>query len=117
MLTRRNFSRAMARLRTSGLGRMRTMSVRPERIDAQLLTKGGSLRSVQIKYDDPEINDFGAGGARLLAPRDDPVRADRQRRARAARPQRRGAGREAGQPGRLRRAAELRRASRSGRAS
>ena len=62
MLTRRNFSRAMARLRRSGLGRMRTMSVRPERIDAQLLTKGGSLRSVQIKYDDPEINDFGAGG-------------------------------------------------------
>ena len=62
MLTRRNFSRAMTRLRTSGLGRMRTMSVRPERIDAQLLTKGGSLRSVQIKYDDPEINDFGAGG-------------------------------------------------------
>src|ERR1044072_4565241 len=62
MLTRRNFSRAMARLRRSGLGRMRTMSVRPERIDAQLLTKGGSLRSVQIKYDDPKPNDFGAGG-------------------------------------------------------
>jgi hypothetical protein len=61
MLTRRNFARAMARLRTSGLGRMRTMSVRPERIDAQLLTKGGSLRSVQIRYDDPEIDDFGAG--------------------------------------------------------
>lgn len=62
MLTRRNFSRAMARLRTSGLGRMRTMSVRPERIDAQLLTKGGSLRSVQIAAADPtEIRDFGAG--------------------------------------------------------
>jgi len=64
MLTRRNFRRAMARLRTSGLGRMRTMSVRPDRIDAQLLTKGGSLRSVQIAAEDPtEIKDFGTGGS------------------------------------------------------
>lgn len=62
MLARRNFSRAMDRLSTSGLGRLRTLSVRPERIDAQLLTKGGSLRSVQIKSGDSEINDFGAGG-------------------------------------------------------
>ena len=63
MLTRRNFDSAMDRLSTSGLGRLRTLSVRPERIDAQLLTKGGSLRSVQIRSDDPEINDFGAGSS------------------------------------------------------
>jgi hypothetical protein len=62
MLVRRNFSRAMTRLRNSGLGRMRSMSVRPERIDAQLLTKGGSLRSVQIKSGESEISKFGASG-------------------------------------------------------
>ena len=62
MLVRRNFSRAMDRLSKSGLGRMRSMSVRPERIDAQLLTKGGSLRSVQIKSGESEINSFGASG-------------------------------------------------------
>jgi len=63
MLRRGNFDRAMKRLSTSGLGRMRTLSIRPERIDAQLLTKGGSLRSVQIRSDEPEINDFGAGSS------------------------------------------------------
>jgi hypothetical protein len=64
MFTRRNFRRAMTRLRTSGLGRMRTMSVRPERIDAQLLTKGGSLRSVQIAAEDPtQIRQFSTSGS------------------------------------------------------
>jgi hypothetical protein len=63
MLRRRNFDRAMKRLRTSGLGRMRSLSIRPDRIDAQLLTKGGSLRSVQVRFDDRAIKDFGAGGA------------------------------------------------------
>jgi hypothetical protein len=53
----------MDKLSTSGLGRLRTMSIRPERIDAQLLTKGGSLRSVQIRSDDLSINDSGAGSA------------------------------------------------------
>ncbi len=62
MLTRRNFDRALDRLSTSGLGRLRTLAIRPERIDAQLLTKGGSLRSVQIRFDEPNINDFGASG-------------------------------------------------------
>jgi hypothetical protein len=62
MLTRRNFSRAMNRLSKAGLGRMRSMSVRPERIDAQLLTRGGSLRSVQIKSGESEITSFGASG-------------------------------------------------------
>ena len=63
MLTRRNFDRALKRLSTSGLGRMRTLTIRPDRIDAQLLTKGGSLRSVQIRYDEPDINAFGTSGA------------------------------------------------------
>jgi hypothetical protein len=63
MLTRQNLTRAMDRLSKSGLGRMRSMSIRPERIDAQLLTKGGSLRSVQIKFDDPKIDSLGASGA------------------------------------------------------
>lgn len=63
MLTRRNFDRAMDRLSRSGLGRMRTMAIRPERIDAQLLTKGGSLRSVQIRSGDPQVRDFGTGGS------------------------------------------------------
>jgi hypothetical protein len=62
MLVRGNLSRAMSRLRKSGLGRMRSMSIRPERIDAQLLTKGGSLRSVQIKFDDPKVESLATGG-------------------------------------------------------
>lgn len=63
MLTRRNLDRALKRLSTSGLGRMRTLTIRPDRIDAQLLTKGGSLRSAQIRYDEPDINAFGTSGA------------------------------------------------------
>jgi hypothetical protein len=62
MLRRDNFDRAMARLGTSGLGRMHGMSIRPERIDAQLLTRDGRLRSVQIRSDDPRINAFGTSG-------------------------------------------------------
>ena len=52
------------------------MSVRPERIDAQLLTKGGSLRSVQIKLRRPRDQRLRRRQPGLLAPRDDPVRAD-----------------------------------------
>ncbi len=61
MLVKRNFGPAMSRLSKAGLGRMRTLSIRPERVDAQLLTKGGSLRSVQIRFDNRELDDFGAG--------------------------------------------------------
>ncbi len=63
MLTRRNLDRVVKRLSTSGLGRMRTLTIRPDRVDAQLLTKGGSLRSVQVRYDEPDINAFGTSGA------------------------------------------------------
>lgn len=47
MLLRRNLAPALRRLAASGLGRLRTLSIRPERFDAQLLTRGGRLRSVQ----------------------------------------------------------------------
>ena len=63
MMRRANFDRAMKRLSTSGLGRLRSVTIRPDRIDVQLLTKGGSLRSAQIRYDEPEINQFGTSGA------------------------------------------------------
>jgi hypothetical protein len=48
LLTRRAFAPALAGLGKSGLGRLRTLTVRPRRIDAQLLTPGGRLRSVQV---------------------------------------------------------------------
>ena len=51
LLVRRNLAPALRQLATSGLGRLKSMSIRPERIDAQLLTKGGRLRSVQLRYD------------------------------------------------------------------
>jgi hypothetical protein len=61
LLTRRKLAPALRRLGTSGLGRLRTLSIRPERVDAQLLTRGGRLRSVQVRADGT-INDFGTSG-------------------------------------------------------
>ena len=51
LLVQRNLAPALRRLRTSGLGRLKSLSIRPESIDAQLLTKAGRLRSVQYRYD------------------------------------------------------------------
>ena len=51
LLAQRNLAPALRRLRTSGLGRLRSLSIRPERIDAQLLTKDGRLRSVHLRHD------------------------------------------------------------------
>ena len=42
------FGGAVTRLRRSGLGRLRNFVVRPARIDAQLVTRDGRLRSVQV---------------------------------------------------------------------
>ena len=42
------FGGAVTRLRRSGLGRLRSLIVRPARIDAQLVTRDGRLRSVQV---------------------------------------------------------------------
>jgi len=60
MLRQRNLGPALRSLRRAGLGQMRTLSIRPERLDAQLLTGGGRLRSVQRRYDGA-LQDFGAG--------------------------------------------------------
>lgn len=62
LLVRRNLAPALKRLRTSGLGRLRTLRIAPERIDVQLLTRGGRLRSVQLRYDG-ELRKFGTSGA------------------------------------------------------
>ncbi len=61
LLVRRNLAPALKRLRTSGLGRLRTLRIAPERIDVQLLTRGGRLRSVQLRYDG-ELRKFGSSG-------------------------------------------------------
>jgi hypothetical protein len=63
LLAQRNLAPALRRLRTSGLGRLKSLSIRPERIDAQLLTKAGRLRSVQYGYDGKlrTLNLSGAG--------------------------------------------------------
>ena len=67
LLARRNLEPALRRLATSGLGRLKSMSIRPERIDAQLLTKGGRLRSVQLRHDGElvRLSLSGAGFAQL----------------------------------------------------
>ncbi|MFL5843600.1 MAG: hypothetical protein ACJ762_02830 [Solirubrobacteraceae bacterium] len=43
------FAKAMARLRSRGLGQVANLRLAPDRIDAQLLTAGGRLRDVQIQ--------------------------------------------------------------------
>lgn len=48
LMTPGNVSRAMRQLATSGLGRLRTLRIAPARIDVQLVTRAGRLRSVQI---------------------------------------------------------------------
>lgn len=67
LLARRNLEAALRRGATSGLGRLKSMSIRPERSDAQLLTQGGRLRSVQLRYDGElrKLSLSGAGFAQL----------------------------------------------------
>jgi hypothetical protein len=67
LLARRNLQPALRRLATSGLGRLKSLSIRPERIDAQLLTKDGRLRSVQLRHDGElvKLSLSGAGFAQL----------------------------------------------------
>jgi hypothetical protein len=62
LVRRANFARALRRLRAAKLGSVRSFSVRPERLDAQLLTKGGRLRNVQVTFDG-EVKSFGSSGA------------------------------------------------------
>lgn len=49
LIKQANFSKAMRQLRAAKLGSLRTLRVAPERIDVQLVTKGGALRSVQLR--------------------------------------------------------------------
>lgn len=56
------FGAAIKRLRSSGLGRLANLRVAPERIDATLLTKAGSLRHVQI-VPGGTLRKFGSAGA------------------------------------------------------
>ena len=44
-----NFTAALTQIRTKGGGRLTHLRVAPDRIDAQLLTGAGRLRSVQVK--------------------------------------------------------------------
>jgi hypothetical protein len=60
-LRRATFDSAMKRLRTSGLGRMQSLTIRPERLSIQLLTKGGTLRSLQMRFDEAAIDTLGPG--------------------------------------------------------
>jgi hypothetical protein len=45
------FRRALAQLRGRKIGRVETMRLAPERIDAALISSGGRLRSVQLRHD------------------------------------------------------------------
>jgi hypothetical protein len=86
LLTRRNLAPALRRLATSGLGRLYSLSIRPERIDVQLLTRGGRLRSVQLR----------SVASSTTSARADPVSAiSARRRSRACRPARPSASRAA----------------------
>jgi hypothetical protein len=53
------FSDALAKLR--GRGRLRLLRVAADRIDAQLVTRSGGLRNVQVTADGA-VHDFGTGG-------------------------------------------------------
>jgi hypothetical protein len=61
LLTRRKLAPALRRLGTSGLGRLYSLAIRPARIDVQLLTRDGRLRTVQVGADG-KLNDFGTSG-------------------------------------------------------
>ena len=90
LLARRNLAPALRRLRTSGLGRLRSLRIAPERIDAQLLTRGGSLRSVQLRFDGElrrlSVGSGGFGGLPTIAFSDvDPAAPSRLARGAARR--------------------------------
>jgi Sec-independent protein translocase protein TatA len=62
MLVRRNFDRVLHRLGTSGLGHVRSLTIWPERLTTELLTNGGSQRTVWISSDSPKLDDHGTIG-------------------------------------------------------
>jgi hypothetical protein len=60
LIGRRALTGALQRLR--GRGRLRLLQVAPDRVDAQLVTRAGSLRNVQVTADGA-LRDFGLGGS------------------------------------------------------
>jgi hypothetical protein len=64
LLREHNLKPAIAHLAKSGLGHLTTMSIRPDRIDPQLVTNGGSLRSADLTYTG-QLRDFGTSAAGL----------------------------------------------------
>jgi hypothetical protein len=70
MLLRRNLEPALRSMRTRGLGRLKSLSIRPERVDAQLLTNDGRLRSVQQRFDGKltslSVSDAGSAGLKTI---------------------------------------------------
>ena len=56
------FRRALADLRGRDLGRVKNLRLAPDRIDAELLTSGGRLRSVQRAHDG-EFRQFSVSGS------------------------------------------------------
>lgn len=61
LLLRANFATVLAKMRTGRYGRLVNLRVAPERIDAQFVTKGGRMRSVQFQPGGEE-RDFGTSG-------------------------------------------------------
>jgi len=53
---------AGAMLRLRGRGRLRLLRLAPDRVDAQLVTRGGGLRNVQVTADGA-LRDFGTAGS------------------------------------------------------
>ena len=62
LLARGNLAPALRRLQRSGLGRLQSLRIAAERIDVQLLTREGRLRSVQLRYTG-ELRRFSLSGA------------------------------------------------------
>jgi hypothetical protein len=62
LLLRRNLVPALQRLRGRVPGRIRTLRIAPQRIDATLLARDGRLRAVRVGFDG-RLSGLGSGGA------------------------------------------------------
>ena len=61
LVRRTNFARAMKRLRAARLGSVSSLRVAPDWIGAQLITKGGRLRTVRLTFDGKLDRSGGVG--------------------------------------------------------
>ena len=62
LVRRERFGPAMRRLQNKGYGRLTSVRVAPERINAQFLTKDGALLSTQLGFDG-KLQSFGKSGS------------------------------------------------------